>query len=59
MQRSAVFKAKFRLEYDRGFGDALKNLKKALSDELQKEPELLGKILELANKIENEGKEKQ
>lgn len=58
LQRSAVFKAKFKLEYDRGFGDAFKSLKKALADELQKEPELLQKMLELADKVEEERKDK-
>jgi len=51
LERTAIFNKKFKLEYDRGFSDALSALKKALSDELQKDPELLAKMLSLAEKV--------
>lgn len=51
MQRSAVFKAKFKLEFNKGYKEALIEVKKELAAELQKEPELLGRMTELANRI--------
>jgi hypothetical protein len=51
MQRSAVFKAKFKLEFDKGYQEAVSRVKKELAEELQKEPELLARMVELAERV--------
>lgn len=51
MQRSAVFKAKFKLEFNRGIKEAMAEVKRELSAELQKEPDLLERMTELANRV--------
>ncbi len=59
LERTSIFREKFRLEYDRGYGDALKALKEALTEELKKEPELLNKMLALAERVSEEREDKQ
>jgi hypothetical protein len=50
MQRSTVYTAKYKLQYEKGVDDAANAIKKALTEELNKDPELLAKISELADR---------
>ncbi len=51
LQRSAVYKEKFKLEYKRGIEDALSKLKEELKIELRQQPELFKKMCELADSV--------
>lgn len=49
IQRSTVYTEKYKLQYKKGVDDAASAIKKALQEELQKEPELLSRINELTD----------
>ena len=51
LERSAVYREKFKLQYKKGVEEALEEVKKALQAELEKEPELLHRMNELADKV--------
>lgn len=51
LQRSTVYKEKFKLEYKRGVADALSKLKEELKIELRSQPELFKKMCELADSV--------
>lgn len=51
LQRSAVYKEKFKLEYKRGVADALSKLKEELKIELRHQPDLFKKMCELADSV--------
>lgn len=51
LQRSTVYKEKFKLEYKRGVSDALSKLKEELKIELRHQPELFKKMCELADSV--------
>ena len=53
LERTAIMKEKFKMEYNKGFDAALIQLKKELAAELQKEPELLARMVELADRVAN------
>lgn len=53
MQRSAVYKEKFKMEYDKGYAEAVAQVKKELAQELQKEPELLARMIELTERVKS------
>ncbi len=53
MQRSAVYKEKFKLEYKKGYKEAIARVKAEIADELKKEPELLIRMSELVIKAES------
>lgn len=50
LQRSIIYKEKFKLEYQRGINETLEIMKKELKNELSKEPELYKRMVELAEK---------
>jgi len=53
IQRSAVYKEKFKLQFNKGYKKALAEVKEEFIKELkQNEPELLERIIEVANRLE-------
>jgi hypothetical protein len=50
LQRSTVYKEKFKLEYKKGIKDSVEIIKAELKRELSKEPELLKRMVELTEK---------
>lgn len=50
LQRSTVYKEKFKLEYRKGINDAVKVVKNELKKELINEPELFARIVELTER---------
>ncbi|WP_027625538.1 phage protein Gp27 family protein [Clostridium lundense] len=51
LERSTVYKEKFKLEYKRGVNDALSKLKEELKQELKQQPDLFKRMCELADKV--------
>lgn len=53
IQRSAVYKEKFKMEFSKGYKKACAELKAEFMNELNNnEPELLSRIIEVANRLE-------
>ncbi len=53
IQRSAVYKEKFKMEYNKGYKRALDEVKNELQIELKSDNELYQKVLALVNKVRN------
>ena len=54
IERATVYKEKFRLEYNKGIKDAVREIKKELQKELRdKSPELYSKLCSLADEVES------
>lgn len=51
LQRSTVYKEKFKLQYKKGINDALNKLKDELKIELKQQPDLFKKICKLADSV--------
>ncbi len=51
LERSAVYREKFRLQYEKGVKEAIQEVKKELQAELEHEPELLLRMDELAERV--------
>lgn len=51
IQRSAVYKEKFKLEYKKGINEAIRAVKEELSKELKNETELFKRMCELTDRV--------
>ena len=54
LERSAVSREKLRFEFDKGVSKAAAQVKKELSGELERHPEILARIAEIIDEVENE-----
>lgn len=54
LERSAVSREKLRFEYDKGVKKAIATVKAELSEELKQHPDVLGRISEILNQVEDE-----
>lgn len=54
LERSAVSREKLRFEYDKGVKKAIAAVKAELSEELKQHPDVLGRIAEILNQVEDE-----
>lgn len=54
LERSAVSREKLRFEYDKGVKKAIATVKAELSEELKQHPDVLGRIAEILNQVEDD-----
>ena len=57
LERSAVSREKLKYQFDRGVEAAAEKIKAELQTVLQREPELLGQILDILDRVEKQTKE--
>lgn len=53
IQRSAVYKEKFKLEYGKGYAKALQHVKQELKKELDNRPDILQELNKLVDRVED------